>query len=66
MNHREAIIKNQKLNKLFWLMRRCVTETEIEMKKRKLDEENKMREKKNKNNFKNKKNYASRKNNSED
>ena len=49
MNHREAIRQNQKLNRLFWLMRRCVTTTELEMRKKKADEERRAREINNKN-----------------
>lgn len=54
MNHREAIRENQKRYRLFWLIRRCVTTTELEMRKKKMEEERRAREINNKNNKKNK------------
>ena len=48
MNLREAIIENQKQNKLFWLMRHCVTKTELEMREKKADEERRARNNNNK------------------
>ncbi len=61
MNHKEAIRANQKLNRLFWLIRRCVTTTELEMRKKKAEEERAQENNKHRNNFKRKKlNYASR------
>lgn len=51
MNLREAIRENQKHNRLFWLMRHCVTQTELEMKERKAEEERRARNNKNKQHF---------------
>lgn len=49
MNLGEAIRENQKRNRLFWLIRRCVTTTELEMRRKKAEEENKAQELKHRN-----------------
>lgn len=55
MNLKEAIRENQKRNRLFWLIRRCVTTTELEMRRKKAEEDKKAQEinkKHRKNNYK--------------
>lgn len=62
MNLKEAIRENQKQHQLFRIIRRCITQTEREMKTKRIEEENKRREAKLKLKELNKKKYASRNN----
>ena len=55
MNFKEAIRENQKRNRLFWLIRHCITTTELEMRRKKAEEDKKAQEqikKYRKNNYK--------------
>ena len=62
MNLKEAIRETQKQHQLFRIIRRCITQTEKEMKMKRIEEENKRREAKLKLKELNKKKYASRSN----